>query len=66
MATIAEGNLYLNNIEEAINYYRKASKKANLREKLSVYNQAFTAYSAMHGEKPNDQFIHFLKESFLT
>ncbi len=66
MATVGEANIYLNNLSEARKHYLSASKKANIREKISIHDQAYTAYLALFNEKPNDPFIQFLKEIFLT
>jgi hypothetical protein len=66
MATIGEANIYLDNLEDARKHYLNASKKANIREKISIHDQAYTAYLALFKEKPNDPFIQFLKKIFLT
>ncbi len=66
MATIGEANIYLDNLEDARKHYLNASKKANIREKISIHDQAYTAFLALNKEKPNDEFIQFLKEIFLT
>ena len=66
LATIGEANIYLNNIPEARKYYLSASKKANIREKISIHDQAYTAFLALKGEDTNDDFIQYLKEIFLS
>jgi triacylglycerol esterase/lipase EstA (alpha/beta hydrolase family) len=66
MATMGEANMYLDNLDEARKYYHNASKKANIREKISIHDQAYTAYFALNKESSNDKFIQYLKEIFLT
>lgn len=67
MATMAEANLYLGNLEESKTYYKKAAEMAGIREKISIHTNAYAAYtSLMHTENPDDEFIKFLKINFLS
>jgi pimeloyl-ACP methyl ester carboxylesterase len=67
LATIAEGHLYLGQLEESKAYYKKAAEMAGIREKISIYTNAYAAYtSLMHTENPEDDFIKFLKIKFLS
>jgi hypothetical protein len=64
-ATVAEANLYLKNFEIAKEYYIKASKDVPLREKLSMYTNAYRGYVALT-KKEDDEFTHFLKATLLN
>ena len=67
LATIAEANMYLGNIKRAQEFYLKASKIAAVREKISIYNNAYTGYLGLiKSNNPQDEFIKFLKASFLN
>ncbi len=67
LATLAEANLYLGNLNESKRFYSEASKLAGRREKISIYSNAFTAYTClMQSDNPNDDFLKFLKSSFLN
>lgn len=66
LAIIAEANMYLGNIEEAKNFYEKAAKYANVRDRESMYSNAFYGYrslNALNGD--TSAFIKFLDDSFL-
>lgn len=66
-ATIAEANLYLDNLDIAKEYYLKATEMAGIREKLSMHTNAYKAYTClMNTDNPNDDFIKFLRTNFLT
>ncbi|WP_299522514.1 caspase family protein [uncultured Lutibacter sp.] len=66
-ATIAEANLYLDNLDIAKEYYKKSSEMAGIREKISMYTNAYKAYVClMKTDNPDDDFIKFLHDSFLT
>jgi pimeloyl-ACP methyl ester carboxylesterase len=66
-ATIAEANLYLQNFEKAKKFYLKASEKSGIREKISMHLNAYAGYtSLMQTSSPDDDFILFLKENFLS
>ena len=65
-ATIAEANLYLDNLDVAKEYYLKAAELSGIREKISMYTNAYKAYTClMNTNNPNDDFIKFLHTSFL-
>ena len=66
LSTIAEGNIYLGNLDNAKAYYSKAVKKANIREKIAIYSEAYTAYLALNKTNPDDDFLNFLKDTFLS
>ena len=67
LATLAEANMYLGNIKIAQEFYLKASKIAAVREKISIYNNAITGYIGLiKSNNPQDEFIKFLKASFLN
>ena len=64
---MAEGNLYLGQLEESKQLYKKAAEMAGVREKISIHTNAYAAYtSLMHTENPDDEFINFLKINFLS
>jgi len=66
-ATIAEANLYLDNLDIAKEFYKKASEMAGIREKISMYTNAYKAYVClMNTDNPDDDFLKFLHTSFLT
>src|SRR5690554_46427 len=67
LATMAEANLYLGNFEEARKHYAAAAKMGGIREKISIYTNAYNAYtSLMYTDDPKDIFIKFLKNKFLS
>ena len=66
LATLAEANLYLGNLETSKEFYEKAASMAGQREKISIHTNAYTAYTSLMGtDNPDDQFIMFLKMNFL-
>lgn len=66
-ATIAEANLYLRNFEKAKEFYLKASQNSGIREKISMHLNAYAGYtSLMQTNSPDDDFIKFLQERFLS
>jgi tetratricopeptide (TPR) repeat protein len=67
LATIAEANLYMGQLETSKSYYERAAAMAGIREKISIYTNAYGAYtSLMHTENPEDPFLKFLKLNFLS
>lgn len=67
LATTAEANLYLGNFETAKENYSAAAKMGGIREKISIYTNAYNAYtSLMYTSDPKDIFIKFLKNKFLS
>jgi pimeloyl-ACP methyl ester carboxylesterase len=66
-ATIAEANLYLDNLSVAKEYYTKAAAMSGIREKISMHTNAYKAYTClMDTDNSKDDFIQFLHTSFLT
>ncbi|MGB5692175.1 MAG: caspase family protein [Flavobacteriaceae bacterium] len=66
-ATVAEANMYLNKLETARKYYKMASEQAGIREKISIHLNAYAGYtSLMQTDNPEDPFVVFLKEQFLS
>lgn len=66
-ATIAEANLYLDNLDVSKEYYTKAAEMSGIREKISMHTNAYKAYTClMNTDNPNDDFIKFLHTSFLV
>ena len=67
LATLGEANIYLGNFEESKKMYSQAAKMSGIREKLSIYGNAYYAYTClMHSNNPEEDFIKFLKKSFLS
>ncbi len=67
LATIGEANLYLGEFDTSMDNYSKAASMAGLREKLSIYTNAFNAYTRlMQTDNENDVFIKFLRTNFLA
>jgi len=64
-ATVAEANMYLGNLDIAKEFYIKASKDIPIREKLSMYTNAYAGYVALT-KKENDEFTQFLKAQLLS
>ncbi|NND09833.1 MAG: hypothetical protein HKN96_01360 [Flavobacteriaceae bacterium] len=66
-ATIGEAKLYLADFDASKEHYAKAAEKAGIREKISIHTNAYAAYtSLMQTDDPDDDFIKFLKEHFLS
>lgn len=66
LATVAEANLYLNNLAKAKEYYTAAAAICGVREKTSMYANAIMGYTTlMHIESGTDDFIEFLKSTLL-
>ena len=65
-ATLAEANLYIGKFDVSKEYYSKAAKMAGIRQKISMYTNAYKAYTTiMSTDNPEDDFIKFLHTSFL-
>jgi len=62
--------MYLDNMDKAKEFYTKASEMCGdqgIREKISIHTNAYAGYtSLMQMDNPNDEFIKFLKSSFLS
>ena len=66
-ATLGEAFLYKGDFENSKNNYQEAAKMAGLREKISIHANAYSAYiSLMQTDNPNDDFIKFLRNNFLS
>ncbi|SDB36045.1 Caspase domain-containing protein [Flavobacteriaceae bacterium MAR_2010_188] len=65
-STLAEANLYLGKFEDAKDFYGSSAAMGGVRDKISIYTNAFAAYSnLMKTTSDDDNFIKFLKETFL-
>jgi len=65
-ATVAEANMYLGDMEAARTNYTKAAAAVNVREKLSIYANAYRGYTSLKGSDKEDDFIKLLKEKLLS
>lgn len=65
LATLGEANIYLNDLDQAKTFYAKASEKADIREKISIHTQAYTAYMTLNKNNPNQGFLDHIKHIFL-
>lgn len=66
IATEAECALYSANFDKAKQHYEKAASMAGIREKLSIYTNAYTAYThLMNTDHGDDDMIRFLQKTFL-
>lgn len=67
LATKAEANLYLGAFEAAKVFYAKAAEMAGIREKLSIYTNAYHAYTTLlNTTSETDELIKSLKVNFLS
>ncbi len=67
IATVAEAQMYLGDLEKARKFYEKAAKMAGIREKISIHLNAYAGYTTlMKTAAPSDGFIQFLKNQFLA
>ncbi len=67
LATLGEVHMYLGDFEASKSYYAQAVKMAGIREKLSMYTNAYNAYiHLMNTGNQEDEFIKFLKKNFLS
>jgi len=64
-ATIAEASMYLADFETAEEQYAIAAAAAGVREKISMHANAYLAYTTLK-QTTNDDFVHFLKQTFLS
>ena len=65
LPTLAEANMYLDNMDVAKAKYMEAAAKAGVREKLSIYANAYRGYSTKNNTE-EDEFIKILKEKLLA
>ena len=67
LATLAEANLYLGNLEASKEYYEKAVAMAGPRERVSIHTNAYTAACRLlETNNPDQPFIKFLAINFLS
>ena len=67
LRALAEGHLYLNELETSNIYYEKVSKKASVKEKIEIYTNAYTAYAALIDIGNREEiFPELLKLNFLA
>ncbi|MEN8798243.1 MAG: caspase family protein [Flavobacteriaceae bacterium] len=66
-ATVAEANMYLNELDTAKKYYKMAAELAGIREKISIHLNAYAGYTSLaQTDNPEDPFVVFLREQFLS
>ncbi|OUR92412.1 hypothetical protein A9Q87_08035 [Flavobacteriales bacterium 34_180_T64] len=66
-ATVAEANMYLDNMDVAKEFYTKSAEIADIRQKISMHTNAYAGYVAlMQSDNEKDPFIKFLKSKFLS
>ena len=65
-ATVAEANMYIGNMEKSVEFYTKAAEMADIRQKISMHTNAYAGYVAIMQTNNEDNFIRFLKSSFLS
>lgn len=67
LATLGEVNLYMGDFEASKKYYTDAAKMSGIREKISIYSNAYNAYTClMNTDSEEDAYIKFLKINFLS
>lgn len=67
LRSLAEGHLYLNDLETSKTYYKEVAKKASIKEKIEIYSNAYSAYAMLFDTKnPNDPYLKFLKINLLS
>lgn len=67
LATMAEANIYLANIDEAKKHYKKVAAKAGIRYRMKCYEQAVSVYNTLfQPENQKDAFLVFLEETLLS
>ena len=65
-ATVAEANMYIGDMKKATEFYTKAAELADIRQKISMHTNAYAGYVAIMQTDTEDDFIRFLKASFLS
>ena len=66
-ATVAEANMYLDDMDKAKEFYTKSAEMADIRQKISMHTNAYAGYVAlMQTDNENNEFIKFLKAKFLS
>ena len=67
LATMAESNIYLVNLDEAKKQYKKVAAKAGIRYRMKCYEQAVLVYNTLfQPENQKDPFLVFLEETLLS
>jgi len=64
-ATVAEANMYLENLDIAKEFYIKASEGIQIREKISMHTNAYAGYVALTN-RMDDEFTQFLRVRLLN
>ncbi|WP_228852027.1 caspase family protein [Aegicerativicinus sediminis] len=66
-ATLGEASIYLDSMEDAEELYVKAARQADIRQKISMFTNAYTSYAVlMDGVSEHDRFAKFLKTTLLN
>lgn len=72
-ATLGEAYIYIHAFKDAMTWYEKAAKLANVRQKISIHTNAYIGYVSWMKKikssfkvEENDTFIRFLKQRFLN
>jgi len=67
LRALAEGYIYLNNLEKSKENFIKFAIKANVREKLNTYSNAYSAYVMLNDtENYEDDFMKLLRLNLLS
>ncbi len=67
LRSLAEGHLYLNDLETSKKHYILAVKKASIKDKIEIYSNAYSAYVLLNdNSNSNDPFINFLRLNYLS
>lgn len=64
--TMAEACIYLNQLDEAKEYFAKAAEEAGIRNRMKIYNDALKVFSILYNENPKDEFVLFLQDKLLS
>ena len=66
LATIGEANIYLGDFEKSKEFYARAAKMADMRQKISMHLNAYAAYKTRTNSGVEDDYVTFLRENFLS
>ena len=66
LRALAEGYIYLDDLDKSKENFMKLTKKADVREKLNIYSNSYTAYTRLHDKNIEDDFMRFLRLNLLT
>lgn len=64
--TMGEAKIYLNQLEDAKRYYRKAGEEGGIRAKMKIYKDAHKAFTILFNDNPEDEFMQFLNNTLLA